>query len=142
MTSYSSEYPDVQVNPKIKDYLEEFYAISDTPDVHERYSQAFTEDATVVMASKVAKGRSEILALRKGMWEHVASRKHKPLKVFPYGPNSDEVMLYGTVVYGLKNGNTSGLDWAARAHFVEEGGSIKMDFYQVYLDTAAQKSSK
>lgn len=67
------------------------------------------------------------------MWEHVASRKHKPLKVFPFGPNANEVMLYGTVGYGLKNGKSSEIDWAARAHLVEDGGSMKMDFYQVYL---------
>lgn len=42
-------------------------------------------------------------------------------------------MLYGTVEFGLKDGGESKVDWAARAHLVEEGGSVKMDFYQVYL---------
>ncbi len=65
----------------------------------------------------------EILALRKGMWEHVASRQHKPLKVFPFGNDANEAMLYGTVSYGLKNGKRSEVDWAARAHLLEtEGG--------------------
>lgn len=67
------------------------------------------------------------------MWEKVASRKHKAVKIFPFGPNSDEVMLYGTVQYGLKAGGESGIDWAARAHLVKDGGRVKMDFYQVYL---------
>jgi hypothetical protein len=67
------------------------------------------------------------------MWEKVASRLHKPLKIFPFGANSDEVMLYGTVEYGLKAGGESKVDWAARAHLVREGGGVKMDFYQVYL---------
>lgn len=67
------------------------------------------------------------------MWEHVASRKHKPLKIFPFGQNSNELMLYGTVGYGLKNGKNAEIDWAARAHLVEIGGSMEMDFYQVYL---------
>ena len=75
----------------------------------------------------------DILAFRKGMWEHVASRKHKPLKVFPFGQNANEVMLYGTVGYGLKSGKNSEIDWAARAHLVEDEGNMKMDFYQVYL---------
>lgn len=75
----------------------------------------------------------EILALRKGMWEKVATRKHKAIKIFPFGPNSDEVMLYGTVQYGLKTGGESGLDWAARAHLVTNDGKVMMDFYQVYL---------
>lgn len=67
------------------------------------------------------------------MWEKVASRKHKAIKIFPFGADSDEVMLYGTVKYGLKVGGESGLDWAARAHLVREEGYVKMDFYQVYL---------
>jgi len=73
------------------------------------------------------------------MWEKVATRKHKPIKVFPFGPNSDEVMLYGTVDYGKKDGTNATVDWSARAHLVKEGSEMKMDFYQVYLDTAAQK---
>lgn len=75
----------------------------------------------------------EILALRHGMWEKVASRKHTPLKIFPFGPNSNELMLYGTVEYGLKNGGQNMIDWAARAHVVKDQGRMKMDFYQVYL---------
>lgn len=70
------------------------------------------------------------------MWEKVASRSHKPIKIFPFGSYSDEVMLYGTVEYGLKAGGNSGLDWAARAHLVkdeEDSGKVKLDFYQVYL---------
>jgi hypothetical protein len=76
---------------------------------------------------------SEILALRKAMWEKVASRKHVAKRVFPFGPNADDVMLYGTVEYGLKAGGQSGLEWAARAHLVKENGEVKMDYYQVYL---------
>ena len=67
------------------------------------------------------------------MWEHVASRQHTPVKVFPFGANADEVMLYGTVAYGLKSGKSNVVDWAARAHLVEEDATMKMDFYQVYL---------
>jgi hypothetical protein len=75
----------------------------------------------------------EILAMRKGMWEKVSSRAHKAPKIFPFGPNSDEVMLYGTLKYGLKAGGDSSKDWAARAHLVKEDGRVKMNFYQVYL---------
>jgi hypothetical protein len=68
------------------------------------------------------------------MWEKVSTRAHKPLRVFPFGPKSDEVMLYGTVKYGFKAGGESSKDWAARAHLVkEDDGKVRMDFYQVYL---------
>jgi hypothetical protein len=75
----------------------------------------------------------EILALRYSMWQKVSSRKHTPMKIFPFGPSSDEIMLYGTVDYVLKDGGEAKLDWSARAHLVEEGGMVRMDFYQVYL---------
>lgn len=71
--------------------------------------------------------------MRKGMWEKVKSRSHKPVKVFPFGENADEVMLYGTVDYELKDGREASVPWAGRAHLVEEEGQVKMDFYQVYL---------
>lgn len=46
----------------------------------------------------------EILQIRKGMWEKVASRLHRPIKIFPFGENAEEVMLFGTVAYTLKDG--------------------------------------
>jgi len=63
MSSYASQYPDVTIDPAIKQFYEEFYKISDTPDAHEKYAQSFTEDATVVMGSKTAKGRSGMIDL-------------------------------------------------------------------------------
>lgn len=75
----------------------------------------------------------EILAIRQGLWEKVSNRAHFPEKVYPFGANSDEVMLYGTVNYELKDGRKATVDWAARAHMIKEEGQVKMDFYQVYL---------
>jgi hypothetical protein len=37
------------------------------------------------------------------MWAAVASRLHTPIKIFPFGSGSNEVMLYGTVAYTLKD---------------------------------------
>ncbi|KAF1842921.1 uncharacterized protein K460DRAFT_314682 [Cucurbitaria berberidis CBS 394.84] len=138
MSAYTSSYPPVDFDSAYKQFFETFYATSDTPDAHEKYITHFTKDATLIMASKKAVGSDQILALRKGMWERVSSRSHQPLKIFPFGDGADEVMLYGTVKYGLKAGGESGLEWAARAHLVKEDGMVKMDFYQVYLDTGAQ----
>jgi hypothetical protein len=68
------------------------------------------------------------------MWEKVSSRAHAPLKIFPFGPDASEVMLYGTVKYGLKAGGESSKDWAARARLVKDAnGKVMMSFYQVYL---------
>lgn len=69
------------------------------------------------------------------MWEKVAKRSHVPKQLFGLGKGSEqEVMLYGTVDYTLKDGRGTTVDWSARAHFVKkEGEELKMDFYQVYL---------
>jgi hypothetical protein len=56
--SYASEYPpNVSAADGIKPFLEGFYKTSDTPDADEEYADSFTEDATLVMASKKAVGR-------------------------------------------------------------------------------------
>jgi hypothetical protein len=58
MSQYSASVPsDGAVKPEIKTYFEKFYAISDTPDGHERYADFFTTDATLIMASNKVQGR-------------------------------------------------------------------------------------
>jgi hypothetical protein len=76
---------------------------------------------------------TEILSLRQHMWTTVTSRSHHPVKIFPFGSYSDEVMLYGTVNYEMKNGSGKEVDWAARVKLVKEDGKTRMAFYQVYL---------
>ncbi|KAK3616363.1 hypothetical protein LTR56_026005 [Elasticomyces elasticus] len=143
MSQYSAEVPnDELVKPEIKSYYENFYAVSDTPDAHEKYASLFTKDARLIMASKGVSGRDEILEMRKGMWEKVAKRSHKPTKIFSFGAGTNEVMLFGTVDYELKDGKKTTVEWSARAVFTEEDGDLKMSFYQVYLDTAAMSQAK
>ncbi|KAF7589313.1 hypothetical protein BBP40_004466 [Aspergillus hancockii] len=124
-------------------FLESFYAISDTESQHDKYVESFTEDATLIMGPKVANGPKEILNLRHGLWAHVKLRKHYPTRVYFSGER--ELMLYGTVRYVLKAdpGNEVEVPWAGRVVFGEdEGNGSKMEFYQVYLDTAAQSGKK
>jgi len=141
--TYKSTYSsNIQVDDRIKLFFEDFYRISDTPDAHERYVDFFTDDATFVLASKRGKGREEILAMRKGMWATVSSRLHTPIKIFHFGMNSNEVMIYGTVAYALKDGRKAEVEWAARSEMKKAGEMWKMGFYQVYLDTAAMQNAK
>lgn len=67
------------------------------------------------------------------MWAQVQSRLHDPIKIFPFGSGSKEVMLYGTVAFVLKDGRKAFVPWAARAEMVKEGEEWKMGFYQVFL---------
>lgn len=77
----------------------------------------------------------EILETRKGMWAKVSSRKHTPMKIFPFGPHATEVMIYGSVVYTLKDGRKADVAWAARAEMAKQGPAERwrMKFYQIYL---------
>lgn len=63
MSSYSSQYPPIEVNPEIKQFFEKFYQISDTADAHEQYADSFTKDATLIMASAKLQGRDGLYAL-------------------------------------------------------------------------------
>lgn len=139
--TYTSEYPpNTPFDPAYKQFFEQFYALSDTPAAHAEYAGMFAAGARVVMGAREAVvGYDAILILRKSLWEKVSSRHHTAVKVFPFGANSNEAMLYGTVTYGLKAGGESALDWAARAQLGrDEEGRVRLEFYQVYLDTGAQ----
>lgn len=61
--NYSNICPSgVPVDSKVAQFFEEFFRISDTPDVHEQYARNFADDATFILASKISKGRNgEIL---------------------------------------------------------------------------------
>lgn len=75
----------------------------------------------------------DILNFRKGMWEKVKKRSHTPIQIYAFGAGSDDVMLHGTVEYVLKDDRKTDMAWAAKAHFTQEDGELKMDFYQVFL---------
>ncbi|OJJ47673.1 hypothetical protein ASPZODRAFT_131223 [Penicilliopsis zonata CBS 506.65] len=123
--------------PAITSFLASFYATSDNEALHEKYADSFTQDATLIMASKVATGSEEILSLRHGLWTHVFSRSHSVSRLY-FGAQ-DSVMLYGKVVYTLKSDKEREIEvpWAARADFVLEP-VVRMRFYQVYLGPSAQ----
>lgn len=57
MSQYQATLPsDNSVKPETAKYFETFYKISDTPDAHDRYTEQFTKDATLIMATSVSKG--------------------------------------------------------------------------------------
>ena len=69
------------------------------------------------------------------MWTAVKSRSHNPIKVYPFGANSEELMLYGIVEYVFKDegkGKAS-KEWAGRAKLRKVDGEWKLEEYQVYL---------
>jgi len=140
MSTYKGETPS-QTDPRITQFFQDFYAMSDDPteSTHESYARAFTDDATVIMGTKRAQSYPRILEFRKALWSGpVKKRLHTLNKIFPFGGDGDsnEVMVYGTVDYELKNGKDVMVEWAGHAVFTEKDGGLKMKFYQVYMDSA------
>ncbi|KAJ5749384.1 uncharacterized protein N7511_011080 [Penicillium nucicola] len=64
--------------------------------------------------------------------EKVKQRTHRPKQVFPYGPNSNVAMVYGTVDYVFKDHSEKRVHWAARCDFVKLDQAY-LDRYQVFL---------
>ena len=59
--SYQIAYDKTRAPPRgaaLVAFMEDFYRTSDTEPLHERYVQSFTEDATLIMGPKEAKGAS------------------------------------------------------------------------------------
>jgi len=64
MSRYQASVPSGDlVKPEISKYFESFYQISDTPDAHEQYSEQFTQNSTLIMASNEVTGRDGMLVL-------------------------------------------------------------------------------
>jgi len=141
MTStYTGAVPSSStLDPRIVPFFEHFYDVSDTPSAHEAYVNSFLPTAHFVMGTRSTSGHDGILDLRKGLWSGpIQRRKHTLEKIFPFGASDDvkEVMLYGSVDYGLKNGKELTVQWAARAVLADYEGDLRFKFYQVYLDSA------
>jgi hypothetical protein len=116
--------------------------MSDNPNVHEEYARSLTDTATVIMDTKCVDGYKDvcfpslgpilassvlfmdvpqILQFRHSLWSGpIKTCKHSISKIFPFDDNSNEIMLYGTVDYVLKNGKDVMVDWACRAVLTEE----------------------
>ena len=136
--TYTGQTPSSSspLDPRIVPFFEKFYEVSDTPSEHEAYATSFIPDADFIMGTRTTKGYDGILELRKGLWSGpIQKRKHKVEKIFPFG-GEKEVMLYGSVDYGLKNGKELTVQWAGRAVLVEHEGGLRFKVYQVYLDSA------
>lgn len=59
--SYQIAYDTARAPPRgaaFVAFMEDFYRTSDTESLHEKYVQSFTEDATLIMGPKEAKGAS------------------------------------------------------------------------------------
>jgi hypothetical protein len=57
-SQYTPDYPRGNgFEEKYREFISNFYRISDTSGSHEEYSQQFKEDASLTMGNKSVKGR-------------------------------------------------------------------------------------
>lgn len=94
-------------------------------------------------------GREGFVRFREEGWEKVVSREHVVEGVYPKlqegseqgqgkaeGEGEDfELMLRGTVDYGLKDGSKGRAEWAGHMvlKYLKEEGGYKLAFYQVWI---------
>lgn len=143
MSTYTAQGPSSAGGTPVPDdvikFYENFYRISDDPSdaAHEAYVDSFTKEATLIMGSKSATGSTSLMEMRRGLWSGpVQTRLHTVKKIFPWDKSGNEIMLYGDVLYGLKNGKSITVEWGGRALLERangDPGQIRMKFYQVYL---------
>lgn len=96
-----------------------------------QYVNFLTPDVDFTMGLKSIKGHAAVKDFRKGMWNGVASRLHKPKKAYSLDEKASEVMLFGTVEYGLDSGKSATVEWAARMVFAPSSEQLKLASYQV-----------
>ncbi|KII96180.1 hypothetical protein PLICRDRAFT_694220 [Plicaturopsis crispa FD-325 SS-3] len=116
------------------EFLASFYAVSDKsgPAAHAEYTSHFLPSATLIMGPKIFPGHGGVHTFREGAWEHVERRRHVIQGVF--AGSEGEVMLYGTVDYGMKDGTqVEGVQWAGRMVLSPTDRGPKISFYQVYI---------
>ncbi|CAG1966190.1 unnamed protein product [Fusarium graminearum] len=71
---------------------------------------------------------------KKEISESTDKSVHMLYKVFPFGVGALEVMLHGRTVRQSPEGvELDGADWAARMHFREIDGEVKIDLYHIYM---------
>lgn len=135
-----AEASNKDVPPSIATFVEKFYKISDTPDVHEQYADDYfihDEDRLSFQIGPMqpTNKREGIVAWRRKGWEGVTRRKHVVNGVFISPKWENEIMLDGSVEMD-KNGSTLKFNWAGRMVFDHkslEEGAPKIETYKVWL---------
>jgi hypothetical protein len=121
----------------VNQFAKDFYAASDVgPSGHQAYVDFFTPKATLIMGPTTFEGHEGVMKFREAGWEKVATRKHTYKGIYPNPEKPEQdVMVYGTVDYGMKDGTKKeGIEWAARMDLTKDAqGNLKLQFYQVYL---------
>ncbi len=122
--------------PAVEHFVSTLYATSDVGQSgHQAYVDLYLPDATLIMGLAMYSGHDGVQTFREAGWEKVLWRRHVCRGIFPSPSSpSTEIMTYGTVDYGFKDGTVKeGVEWAARLVLAYVEGQPKLAFYQVYI---------
>lgn len=145
MSNQNAAFPSTFTDEKVKEFVTAFFKESDTkppaPPAVDAYTTYFSSSPVLKMGSlPECTSIEEIGATRQKMWKGVASRHHIVTKVFVNndpGTKAEEIVLSGTVEYGLEDGKSNTISWVSRMIFDEkereEKDRVALKFYQVYL---------
>ncbi|KAK0623554.1 hypothetical protein B0T14DRAFT_564897 [Immersiella caudata] len=143
MSNYEAIYPShTSTDSTVREFITDFFKISDAPDLTDEWVGFFRNDATLVMGNNSSKGRAEIRKLRLGMWESVIGRRHTLGRVFVVPGGFEgvegvvEYMMEGRVDYQPRDGAAPySVDFAGHARLQRDGPAASWGFayYRVYL---------
>ncbi|GAA5977983.1 hypothetical protein JCM5350_006289 [Sporobolomyces pararoseus] len=140
--SYTFSHPSELSKEKVE-FISSFYQTSDSRDV-DKYLNFLTNDVDFIMGLNAVKGEAAVRKIRETMWGGVETRAHNPEKVYLGDSEANELMLHGTVSYGLKNGEkVENVGFGARMVFAP-GSELKLSRYQdgTPLSTALKKQAE
>lgn len=134
------------IPPSIVTLLEAFYKASDavpsssslSDSTHQAYTDFFVDRPTFLMGPTTANDKNGIREWRQGGWKGITSRRHVVENVYPAGQLRDdddqaELMLYGTVDYGVSDGGNGRAEWAGRMVLKKQDKEWRISYYQVYI---------
>ncbi|KIV98847.1 uncharacterized protein PV09_09418 [Verruconis gallopava] len=129
------ECEDSVLDPAIKAHISTLYAAVDNKETLDIWGSHFSEDAELKKGPVHVKGRENLIAATTKSWSVVKSREHIVYKVFPFGPNCDEVMLHGRSRNVTLEDEKVTFTWAARMHFRRSpDGKVEIDKYTIIVD--------
>ncbi|KAK9239883.1 hypothetical protein V1525DRAFT_424325 [Lipomyces kononenkoae] len=81
-------YPPGYTNERVKQFIQQFFALADDPEKDEQYVNFFADSAFYIVGLKTVAGRAEIFRLRRTLWRNITSRRHEIDIVFPFSQTS------------------------------------------------------
>ncbi|KAF4984455.1 hypothetical protein FZEAL_356 [Fusarium zealandicum] len=122
----------------LRDFVTNFYRLSDKAEDNQNWVDSFTQDARVQIGADKAQGSQEISDFRTRMWAHVQERKHTVLKVFPgrfTKPDGSEreCMLLGEANFLTRDGRSIEAQWSAHAVVSKVQDQWRFAQYRVWV---------